>query len=258
MKKKNILVLDTETAGSLSYPFIYDLGFIVYDTYNKKVLDKKSIILDDIFNNKELMETAYYMEKLPKYREDIEKGLHEVKTIKEAFNSLSNTIKKYSIKEIYTYTFFDLRAINHMINFYKLNFNLDNLKFFDIRAYAIKSLFNDNYKEFCKTNNFITEKGFYMTTAEVVGRYIMNDTSFIEEHTALSDCKLELNILVSCINEKLNYGDKLPSVRTNDLKVKGHIQTDSLFVDGIKKLEIEYTSKREYRKNNTIHYKTKK
>lgn len=257
MKKNNILVLDTETAGNLAYPFIYDLGFIVYDTYNKKVLDKKSVILKEIFCNRELMQTAYYMEKIPRYKKDIKKGYHELKTIKEAFNCLNDIIEYYNIKEIYTYTFYDLKAMKHMINFYNLTFNIKNLQFFDIRAYAIKSLFNNNYKSFCEANNFITDKGYYQTTAEVVGRYIMNKPCYIEPHTALEDSKLELNILVCATNKGLKFGEKLASVKTNDLKVEGYTQKDILIVDGAKILEIDYTSKREYRKDNKIHYKTK-
>ena len=146
-----------------------------------------------------------------------------------------------------------------MIEFYQLNFNIEKIEFFDIRAYFLKSLFDDNYKNFCETNNFITEKGFYQSTAEVAGRYIMNKTDYIEKHTALEDCKLELNILNESINKNknLNFGDKLESVKTNDLKVKNHTQKDVIMLDGTKILEIDYISKREYRKNNKIHYRTK-
>ena len=51
------------------------------------------------------------------------------------------------------------------------------------------------YYEYCKANNFITEKGNLKKSAEVVYGYITNNPNYIEEHTALEDSKIEATIL---------------------------------------------------------------
>ena len=51
------------------------------------------------------------------------------------------------------------------------------------------------FKVFCKANGLVTEKGNYKTSAEAGIRYLRNDPKLIEDHTALSDCIIEAEIL---------------------------------------------------------------
>ena len=61
-RKKYYLVLDVETTGGLGNPLIYDLGFAICDKKGN-IYEKRSFIIKEIFDNKRLMDTAYYKEK---------------------------------------------------------------------------------------------------------------------------------------------------------------------------------------------------
>ena len=81
--------------------------------------------------------------------------------------------------------------------------NFDNYKLVDIMRVAIETiLMTEKYKEFCRKNGEITEKGNYKSSAETVYRYINSDNNFIEEHTALSDCYCEKSIFDKCLKQK--------------------------------------------------------
>lgn len=51
------------------------------------------------------------------------------------------------------------------------------------------------YNKFCCENGFVTKSGNIQMTAEVCYRFISGDVSFVEEHTALADCEIEMEIL---------------------------------------------------------------
>ena len=76
------IMLDTETANTLvengkmdmTSVLPYDIGFAVIDTYGR-IYETQSFINSDIFyHEKELMQSAYYAKKIPRYLADIECG----------------------------------------------------------------------------------------------------------------------------------------------------------------------------------------
>ena len=54
-----------------------------------------------------------------------------------------------------------------------------------------------------------------MTKAEIVYKYLFNDLTFEEEHTGLSDCKIEYKILLKAIHsgKKIDRKEKCPAWR---------------------------------------------
>ena len=70
---EKILIIDTETTNSLDDALVYDCGFIVAD-YNGTIYSKHSFVNADVFCNKELMEIAYFAEKIPTYWNEIKSG----------------------------------------------------------------------------------------------------------------------------------------------------------------------------------------
>lgn len=70
-RKKYYIVLDTETANEIPDQLVYDLGFVVTDKQGN-IYERFSFVINDIFlNEKDLMQTAYYADKLPQYYEGI-------------------------------------------------------------------------------------------------------------------------------------------------------------------------------------------
>ena len=61
---EKFIVLDTETTNDIECPLVYDVGFAVIDK-NGFVYEKHSFVVADVFLDKELMESAFFSEKIP-------------------------------------------------------------------------------------------------------------------------------------------------------------------------------------------------
>ena len=61
----NVIVIDTETTNSIEEPLTYDIGWCVLNLDTKEVLKEESYAVAEIFLDKELMEVAYFAEKIP-------------------------------------------------------------------------------------------------------------------------------------------------------------------------------------------------
>ena len=81
-------------------------------------------------------------------------------------------------------------------------------------------------------------------------RYITNNTGFIEDHTALEDSKIELEIL---LKSGIQFGKKLKNTRTV-LKDDDFFETITIVIDKKEILEIDYKS--QMKRNNKIYFKT--
>ena len=61
---ENFMVFDTETT-SLEKPFCYNIGYVIAN--ENEILVKKSFVVEQIWHNLPLFNTAYYAEKRPLY-----------------------------------------------------------------------------------------------------------------------------------------------------------------------------------------------
>lgn len=205
-ENEKILVLDTETANSIDDPIAYDIGFAVIDLTGR-IFETYSFVVAETFLDKELMQTAYFADKIPQYWEDIKNGkklLRKYKTIKFI---LSDVCRKYNIKKICAYNCrFDVRSGNLTQRFltnskYRYFYNY-GIEFMDILKLARQVLKDDdNYGEFCYNNNYLTKRGARRYTAEIVYKYLF-DNNFIEEHTGLADCLIEAKIMCELVKRK--------------------------------------------------------
>ena len=103
-RKKYVMVLDVETTnnimekGAPNDGLVYDLGFTIIDKKGN-IYCKRSFAIKEIFDWKELMATAYYVNKLPKYYERLSKGLMEKISIWEARKRVHQAIEYFNISE---------------------------------------------------------------------------------------------------------------------------------------------------------------
>ena len=118
MKKYYYLTIDTETANSLEYPLMYDLGGAVHDRYGE-VVESFSFIIYDIFcADRELFDTAYYAEKRPMYEKQIKEGKRRIVSVLTARNHVQALCKKYNIKAIIAHNApFDYRSTNYTLRY---------------------------------------------------------------------------------------------------------------------------------------------
>lgn len=194
------LVLDTETIN-LEKQFIYDLGYTIADN-NGDIIAKKSYIITQIFNNKELFATGYYANKLPLYNERLKNGYSKKVCWGNAMRYLANDIKKYGITEIYAYNSkFDTKAIAFMCSWYGVINPLGATEILDIMDFIQPITTTTDYKNFCESNGFMTKhkKPKPQQKAETLYRYLKNNVDYEEEHTGLEDSLIELEILMTAL-----------------------------------------------------------
>ena len=202
-----IAVFDTETVNTVK-PFCYNVGVVIYDTEQDKTLLKKEWVIKDIWYNKPLFATAYYAEKRPIYVNRMRARKIKLVTYRECCKELLSIFNQYEVQFAYAYNSpFDDGVFKFNCEWFKVVNPFDNLPILDIATLVHhKIAFTSDYQNFCDKYELYTETGNYSTTAENVYRYITNQIDFIEEHTALNDSEIELEILLYCIEKGCEFG----------------------------------------------------
>ena len=215
MNDEKIIVIDTETANTIDDPFCYDVGFAVIDRTGK-VYETHSYVIADIFlDEKEMMEEAYFADKIPQYWEDIKNGkrqLRRFQTVKRIFRDVCD---QYNIKTVAAHNArFDYRSTNVTQRFltsskYRYFFPY-GVEIWDTLKMA-KEIFSkdDEYGVFCLENGYMTKRGQRRYTAEILYRYLTRNKDFVESHTGLEDVMIEKEIFVECIKRNPEINGKL-------------------------------------------------
>ena len=194
------LVLDTETIN-LEKQFVYDLGYTIADA-DGNVVAKKSYVISQVYNNKELFATGYYSNKMPLYESRLKSGYSKKVGWGHAMRYLANDIKKYGITEIYAYNSkFDSRALNFMCAWYKVVNGLGGIEIQDIMNFIKPITKSQDFVNFCESNGYMTNHKTPQPQkkAETLYRYLTDNVDYEEEHTGLEDSLIELQILMTAL-----------------------------------------------------------
>lgn len=225
--KKNILVFDTETTGQLGNPLIYDFGYKIIAPSGETIFSKNALV-SEIFDNKSLMDKAFYSDKVASYQKKFESGEIEKDSFKILIKQFVSECKKHKVEVISAYNIaFDMRALNTTLRttYYEAYerkwlekfVNQKNKKIVCIWNLACETILNtDEYREFATANELISVKGNYLTNAEVSYKYITNDLNFVEKHTAIEDVEIEIQILLHILanyDGNITYGVQYGSWR---------------------------------------------
>lgn len=214
-RKKYLMVLDVETTNNqmnskFNDGLVYDIGFVICDKEGK-IYAKRSFAIKDIFDWKELMSTAYYKNKLPKYYEKLNKKQMEKVTIWEARKRIHKAMKYFNITEVYAYNAnFDYTTLNNTVRYLSGSacrwFFPFGTKICDIWNIACQVL--GTQKTF-QWENIRNKNNNLITNAERMFGYC-EQIDFEEEHTGLADAIVESQILARCfkshksINKNIN------------------------------------------------------
>ena len=215
-KRKNyLLVIDTETApmdkaeqGVNPYNMlVYDVGFAVVDKYGN-VYETASFVNADVFlDEKELMKSSYYADKIPKYWEDIKNGNRILTSWYNIRKAVLNVCDKYNIKMVFAHNMrFDYGATNNTQRW------LTKSKYRYFLPYGVtvcdtlrmsKDILSKKktYRNFCEENGYLTKNNQIRLTAEIIYRFITGDNDFKESHTGLEDVMIEKEILSYCYRQ---------------------------------------------------------
>lgn len=204
-RKKYYLTIDTETANTIEDPMMYDLGGAIHDR-NGKVYETFSFVIYDVFcADRELFNTAYYAEKRPIYEAQIANGTRKIVSIYTARKYVADLCKKYNVKAIIAHNArFDYRSTNYTIRYVtksKTRYFLPyGIPMWDTLKMAQDTICQQpTYQRWCNANGYCMKNGKPRATAEILYRYITQNTDFIEDHTGLEDVLIEKEIFVKCM-----------------------------------------------------------
>ena len=247
------LVLDTETTG-LDKPFCYDISWIIINMENGEKVDFSAFVVEQVWHNLPLFESAYYKEKRQKYIDMMRR--HEAVMDKWGYimRKFKQTINDYNITAVYAYNSdFDDKVIAYNCDWFKCNNPIENIPVFDIWGYASEFITGEmGYKSFCEQNQRFTDTGNYKGSAEVVYQYITMNPDFIEEHMGLFDSEIEAEILWFCVS---NYGAKWEmKYKVNKILTRSTLRPFTIKVDGVEVYSGNYLKK--YTRNDVYNFKT--
>lgn len=232
-RRHYVLVVDTETANTLtetipaeideetgeiitpervrmdmSNVLVYDVGWAVADTHGN-IYEQASYVNRDIFNDeRDLMRTAYYNWKIPRYVEELRAGTRKMASLYEIRAAMLDTIERYGIKEVAAYNArFDDNALKVTQRWvtkskYRYWFPFDSVEIWDIMKMAQDVICKmSTYKAFCQENGYVQANGVPRKTAEIVWRFISGEHDFEESHTGLEDVLIETGIMAYCFRQ---------------------------------------------------------
>ena len=211
MPNRNIiLTLDTETADLSGN--VYDVGYIIHDRAGNE-LTRFNALVEEIFTDAEIMMGAFYAKKLfSHYAPMLDAGEIRMQSWQFIIDRLRSDIALYNVSTIAAYNIgFDMRAMNstHRALTDEIKVLESPCKILDIWQFACEvKLNNRNYKRIALSLGWISPAGNIKTGAEFAYRFCSGDHGFIEDHTALSDCQIEVEILRQCFasKKKIPYG----------------------------------------------------
>ena len=214
-RKKYIMVLDTETTNNnmesrFNDGLVYDIGFTIADKKGN-IYAKRSYAVKEIFDWKELMDTAYYKNKLPKYYEKLAKGEMKKETIWNIRKAIKTAMEYFNITEVWAFNAnFDLTTLNNTVRYLSGSgcryFFKYGTEICDIWHVACQTL---GLQKTFQWENVRNDKGNLITNAERMFGYIIQDEAFEEEHTGLADAEIETKILARCLASHKSIDKKI-------------------------------------------------
>lgn len=193
MRKTIYCTLDTETVGGASNPTgMYNLGCVIHDKQGN-ILATTSMLVMEHYD--EIRNDSYAKKNFPIYEERLCRGeMSAVATEIEAVEIVRNLCKFYGVKYVMAY--------NSAFDFTKTACRelLADFEFIDIYLMALQTVTHlKKYAKFCRENAKYSRSGKTLSTsAETVFAFISNNADYEEEHTALSDALIEMQIFKRC------------------------------------------------------------
>lgn len=214
-RRKYFMVLDIETANSTEQGLAYDIGFAVADRKGK-IYEKRSLMIAEMFyGENDLMQSAYYAEKLPRYWEQLLNGEREMVSILTAKRIVAKTMEEYDIEDVYAYNaYFDTSNLNWTIRYltkskYRWFFPYGT-KYHCIWHMACQTILTQkSFLRFAIENELTSASGNISTSAETAYKYISKNADFEEAHTGLEDVEIETKILVKCYAQHKKMDTKI-------------------------------------------------
>lgn len=204
---KNVfMVLDTECVG-LQDRSVYDIAWQIIDKAGNVYIERQFLVRETLTCENKMRDAFYHAKVYNTYipmLADANIPLVEWEEIHKIFNA---DVETYNVNIFTAYNVgFDMSAISHT-NGGRGFIQKRNIKILDLWQLACETILSTKaYKYYARKLGFVSDKGNIVTNAEKAFAFTSGNWEFIEDHTALSDVKIESQILLHC----LRYKKKMP------------------------------------------------
>ena len=207
MNKARYIVIDTETANGMDEPLVYDIGFAVVDNTGF-VYERHSYCVQEIFEQRpDLMASAYYAHKLPRYYQEIAEGKRRVLPFFLIRYIFRDCCKRHNVQAIMAHNMrFDNNALRNTA-FYLSEGYTRYFFPFGVPIWCTltmaKSIMGNRpvYYEWCKANGYLNKWGKPRFTAEILTRFIRFEMGFVEQHQGIDDVMCEKDIFAYLVRQ---------------------------------------------------------
>lgn len=205
------LTVDTETVTKKGGNLVYNIAWAVH-TKKGDIKQTRNYLVSEVWFDVALMKTAYYADKIPLYLKALKNKTVTVAKWNDIISQLAKDINSFGVEYLQAYNVeFDVKAIQsteYYINGQKrqksaiatlcelVRYPVEINCIYGIAAQTILNTIS--YKDWCKRNVLITDKGNIKCSAEVVYGYLINNPQYIEQHMALDDVFDEVYIYSRC------------------------------------------------------------
>ena len=202
MTKKFYMVLDCETVADARVP--YDVAWIIVDREGN-IYERFNALAAEVLHNPTLRylvkkdsfskrKAGFYLDSEPAEVMPFER----IKCIYDYHAHIYNpVVVAYNAA-------FDIKVLNNYAQaLFDVPFFSEDAEIWDLWNMALNTICDSgNYVRWCIDAGFITEKGNISCSAEAVYSYLTTNGDFEEDHTALSDCEIEAQILQAVFKRK--------------------------------------------------------
>lgn len=193
MRKTIYCTLDTETVGGAANPTgMYNLGCVIHDK-DGNIFATTSMLVMEHYDK--IRNDDYAKKNFPIYEERLCRGeMTAIASEAQAVEVVRSLCKMYNVKYVMAY--------NSSFDFTKTVCRelLVDFEFIDIYLMALQTITHlKKYAKFCRENELYSRSGkTCSTSAESVYAFITDNADYTEEHTALSDAMIEMEIFKRC------------------------------------------------------------
>ena len=204
IKAKTYLTLDTETCDLAGN--VYDMGWTIHNKRGEIRREFNALVLETFSDPRKMM-GAFYADKLfTHYAPMLERDEIVRLPWMTIIEQLRADILEFDVDVICAYNLaFDKRVIaqTHEMLGDGQKVLPKSVDLLDIWRFACETKLNQaTYKRLARAQDWVSDAGNIRTGAQYAYRFCSGDWGFIEDHTALSDARIETAILAECFRQK--------------------------------------------------------
>ena len=199
-----IATIDTETVGLEGH--VYDIAWCIHNKRGDIRIERNFLVEENFTDPAKMMGAFYAGKHFTHYARMLQDGEVRLTPWAEIVATMRADFLVHGVNVVAAYNAgFDFRVLaqTHRELAGEGKMLTDSVKVLDIWQFACETKLSQKaYANIARAMGWISPAGNIKTGAEFAHRYCSGDHSFIEDHTALSDARIEVEILAECFRQK--------------------------------------------------------